>query len=567
MISWLVSTTAVATTEYLSTHDVQTTSVTRTANLSITDAYFGGGSTSSFTSSESGSGSTIRATITSANESALFGTTSTSVIGAFGSASGETVSYTFSDTSANTVFYNSGSAGGPTSTSFFATGSTLRFTFSIAKQTSSTETTSAIVFGPLSSSLSSATNAVTQTASSAVSLSTVSQTSFSVTPESATTSITTSVPTTTQAPFTYWFFPSTSEAATQTTTTTFGSETFARAYATVCQAAANEVIYLISSPTSFAWPPVAARELASTFTRVTVTPVAVTLSRESTIVAQISDATTTESVATDLATTRTIVNFGPDGESSTFESQGDLTTTTSSVAGLNYELSSTAQDETNPYTSSGFSQTEYLRNSGFRSYGAARYANDAWFPFIVTPASPLTSQNRFGKSGWDIGGQKGSELTPSTLPFDVNEFSGSISRGRKTVFNTTRSDITIDAPSVTYRTTIGSDTTTASILLGVSGSMELIGDNAGNIEHLGGGGYAESWTVVDRVYPDHVYSDMVNSGTTSYLGDDTSYSGTSRRSVSHLTFEPYLYSGGPDGTTTPDAIFWTEYRNPESEQP
>jgi hypothetical protein len=373
------------------------------------------------------------------------------------------------------------------------------------------------------------------------------------------------VPTTTQAPVTYWFFPSTSEAATQTTTTTFGSETYAQAYASVYQAAPNEVIYSIPTPTSFASSPIAAREIASTFTRITVAPVAATLSRQSTTVSQISNATTTESTPTYLGTTRTITQFGPDGESSTFELPFALTTTSSSVAELNYELASTAENITTPYEDESRSQTEYLQNSAFRSYAANRYADAAWLADLFVGQAALTSQNRFGKSGWDIGGQKGSELTPSTLPFDVNEFSGSISRGRKTVFNITKSDLTIDAPSVTYRTTTGSDATTASTVLGVGGSMELIGDDAGNIEHLGGGGYAESWTVVDRVYPDYVYSDMVNSGTTSYLGDDTSYSGASRRSVSHLTFEPHLYGGGPDGTTTPDAIFWTEYRNPESE--
>ena len=565
MISWLVSTTAVATTEYLSTHDVQTTSITATVNSSFTDAFFEYGATISFTASQSGSGSTIRATIRSNNESAFFGTTSTSVIGDFKFVTAETASYTYassgSDTSANTVFYNSGSVGGPGSTSFFTTGSTLRFTYSIAKQTSTTQTTISDVFGNLESSSAPGTNAFVQSASSAISLTTISQTSLNVTPEGATTLITTSAPTTTVAPIvTYWFFPLSEETITQTTTTTFDSETAAQEYATIYQADANEVIYSISAPTSFAPNPIAAREIASTFTRITVAPVLATLSRQSTTIVEIEDATSSESFPTYASTTRTITQFGPDGESSTVEWPVVLTTTSSSAVSLNYEFSTT-ENITETYTDNSRSQSFYLQNSAFRSYEANKYADAQWLADLFVGQAALTTQNRFGKSGWDIDGQKGSELTPSTLPFDVNEFSGSISRGRKTVFNITRSDLTIDAPSVTYRTTIGSDATTASILLGASGSMELIGDGAGNIEHLGGGGYAESWTVVDRVYPDYVYSDMVNSGTTSYLGNDTSYSGTSRRSVSHLTFEPYLYSGGPDA----DAVFWTEYRNPESE--
>jgi hypothetical protein len=564
MISWLVSTTAVAITEYFSQRIDRSVSETRTANNSLTNAYFGGGVTESFTSHFSYSSLNIGVSITSANESAFFTTLSESLVINYSDATGDTYSYTFDESSANTVFFNSTSFGGNTSTSSSTTSSFLKFTYSVAKQTSTTQTTISDVFGSLESSSAPGTNAFVQTQSSAISLTTISQTSLSVTPEGATTSITTSAPTTTVAPIvTYWFFPLSEETITQTTTTTFDSETAAQEYATVYQADANEVIYSISSPTSFAPNPIAAREIASTFTRITVAPVVATLSRQSTTIVGVEDATSSGSFPTYASTTRTITQFGPDGDSSTVEWPVVLTTTSSSVVSLNYEFSTT-DDATNLFVDP-LSGAETIGNSTYSAYEANKYADAQWLADLFVWQSAFTSQNRFGKSGWDIGGQKGSEPTPSTLPFDVNEFSGSISRGRKTVFNITKSDLTIDAPSVTYRTTIGSDATTASTVLGVSGSMELIGDDAGNIEHLGGGGYAESWTVVDRVYPDYVYSDMVNSGTTSYLGDDTSYSGASRRSVSHLTVEPYLYGGGPDGTTTPDAIFWTEYRNPESE--
>jgi hypothetical protein len=554
MISWVVTTTADATTDYLASANVESSSFTRTASASNTGPFFGGSFTLSSSSSHSASGSTFYATTSSNNESARFFTSSTFVSEAFASASAETNSLNFTNTANNTVFYYSTSSQGTGTQLYSTTFSILDAAFSATQQTSTTNTATVSALGALSSGLSIPGTAVAWRSTGGR---TTTSVATSITGASATT--TASRLTTTQSPVTWWFFPSISKQSTQTVTTSFGTIIIPEAYATVYQAAPNEVIYLISEPTSFASAAIAARDVGVTVTRATIAPAVSTLTREFSAVSQISDTTTTRSIAIIEQTTRTITQFGPDAESSTYTWNSPITTSSSAAASLNYEFSSlsTSSSEAEVFNQS---ETTYWTSSTVVSYSANEYANSSIANLIV-PANNLTSQNRFGKMVWDIAGQEGLDLTPSSAPFNVGEVSAYISRGRKTVVNTTSPDLTIESPSVTYKTTIGTNATTQSTMLGVAGSATSIADNIAAIEHLGGGGYAQSWTAVDRVYPDYVYRNLINEQSATFAGNDTSYEGQSATPISRLTAEPHLYGAGDGTTAAPNAVLWTEYRN------
>jgi hypothetical protein len=557
MISWLISTTLPSTTGLSSEHVFTSTSATASYTTSFFNTFgssFGGdgetsGQTILVTQSESGSGLQRRATITSANEEGLFFTASTTFQNSGNSESGVTTIGVNSGQSSN-------SGGGGTGQSSFTTGSLSRFTFSVGAQTSTTQTTSTSVFAELQSGLSVASNAITFRQTGGISTTSTSRVSGSTTA---------SAPRTTQTPPTYWFFRSTSTPATQTITTTSGSETSPPAYATVYEAAPNEVIYLISEPTSYAPSPIAARELASTFTRITVTPTAATETRQFLAVTQISEATGSESLAVESETELAITSFGPDSESSTFERPSYFVSATTNTVNIDFEFSETVQSITQ-FGTQALDATEVNYTSAatnlvsvFSLFSGVKYVNNKWVPEVSVGPRDTATQLRYGKRGWDIASQRGLEPTPTTF-FDAapHAITGSISRGRATVANVTKDGLTINSPSVTYDTQVGGALTTSSIILGVSGNMELVEDDIFLIQHIGGGGYAESWTIVDRVAPDCAYSDLINEQTTTYIGNDTSYSGAGDRSASHLTFEPHLYRGSPQSV---DVVFWTESRN------
>jgi len=128
----------------------------------------------------------------------------------------------------------------------------------------------------------------------------------------------------------------------------------------------------------------------------------------------------------------------------------------------------------------------------------------------------------------------------------------------------TNDSFTFEVPNLTYKTTQGTVATTSSVLVTVQGDPQLIYDDVYSPDHLGGGAFAESWTVIDRVQPEYVYSDLKNGESVSHLGNDTSYSQGESNAASYLTFEPYLLGGGlfNGNAPAPNAIVWTESRNP-----
>jgi hypothetical protein len=84
--------------------------------------------------------------------------------------------------------------------------------------------------------------------------------------------------------------------------------------------------------------------------------------------------------------------------------------------------------------------------------------------------------------------------------------------------------------------------------------------------HFGNGPFAENFTIVERAIinnANNVYSDMINSGTISFDGNDTSYSGGQSAAISRLTMVPRLEGGGWDifNQQGRDKIWWLERRN------
>ena len=561
MISWTIATTGIETTSYFSSHALQTTSLTRTRNGSTSSVNpFLGSVTNSVTESESGSGINSRATIQSANQTATFQTLLHDVQTAYNSRSGETQAFT------GTTFYFSGQYQPPTTSEIYpklTTASGLR-TYATQHQVTSTITTfSASKFGSIQSSTAVPSNAVTASQSGGILITETVQGEVTIA-------------TTTQATPTYWFFASQSTEETVDTTTTLSVTTSGVSRATVYQAEGNEVFYKISNPASYELTAKAARPLATTETRITVLPLRVTVTRGAvtglvTLTGQgspaidLSAASSSETVAEGTELTRNITQYGPDGHSSVVEHYYTVSTLQTQSTPVNYTYTQFySEDPGDTFTDSTLSQTLKLYDETLIALQANRFATPSWVASLITGFPAATSQFRYGKAAWDIDGQKGSETTPADLDYLVSAYTGSFTRGQITIANTTNQSLTLSLPSITYKTTVGTVATTTSTVIGVEGQPQLIGDDIYDVEHLGGGAFAESWTVIDRVQPEYVYSDLKNSESISHLGNDTSYGQGESNAVSYLTFEPHLLGGGlfNGNAPAPDAIFWTESRNP-----
>ena len=561
MISWTIVTTGIETTSYFSSHTLQTASLTRTRNGSTSSVNpFLGSVTNSVTASESGSTSGSRATIQSANQTATFQTLLHDVQTAYNSRSGETQAFTY------TTFYFSGQYEPPTSSEIYpklTTASGLR-TYATQHQVTSTVTTfSASKFGSIQSGTAVPSNAVTASQSGGILITETVQGGVTIA-------------TTTQATPTYWFFASQSTEETADTTTTLSVTTSGVSRATVYQAEGNEVFYKISNPASYELTAKAARPLATTETRITVAPVRVTVTRGAvtglvTLAGQgspaidLSAASSSETVAEGTELTRNITQYGPDGQSSVVEHSYTVSTVQTQSTPVNYTYTQYwSEYPEDVFTDETLSQTLKLYEETLIALQANRFATPSWVASLITGFPADTSQFRYGKTAWDIDGQKGSETTPADLDYLVGAHTASFTRGQITIANTTNQSMTLSLPSITYKTTVGTVATTTSTVIGVEGQPQLIGDDIYAVEHLGGGAFAESWTVIDRVQPEYVYSDLKNSESISHLGNDTSYSQGESSPVSYLTFEPHLLGGGLFNGNAParDAIFWTESRNP-----
>ena len=556
MISWTIVTTGIETTSYFSSHTLQTGSLTRTANSSATSS----GYTNSFTSSESGSNVVSRATIRSANQTATFETLLHDAQGAYNSQSGATDAYP--DT---TLFFSGAYEPGSATETFpqLTTASGLR-TYATQHQVTSTVTTfSASKFGSIQSGTAVPSNAVTASQSGGILITETAQGDATIA-------------TTTQATPTYWFFASQSTEETVDTTTTLSVTTSGVSRATVYQAEGNEVFYKIFSPASYELTARAARPLATTEIRITVEPVRatatrgavtglVTLTGQGSPAIDLSAASSSETVAGETELTRSIIQYGPNGQSSVIEHSYSVSTVQTQSTPVNYTYTQFwSEYPEDVFTDSTLSQTQKLYDETLIALQANRFADPSWVASLITGFPAATSQFRYGKTAWDIDGQKGSETTPADLDYLVSAYTGSFTRGQITIDNTTNQSLTLSLPSITYKTTVGTVATTVSTVIAVEGQPQLIGDDISAVEHLGGGAFAESWTVIDRVQPEYVYSDLKNSESISHLGNDTSYSQGESSSVSYLTFEPHLLGGGllNGNNPAPDAIFWTESRNP-----
>lgn len=560
MISWTIATTGLLTTSYFSSHNIQTTSFTRTINGSTSSVNpFFGSVTNSVTASESGSAIISVATIRSANQTATFQTLLQSVQTAYNFASGAT------DAFAGTTFTNSVQYQPPTSSEIYpklTTTSGLRTMFTQRQDTSTVTTVSTSKFGTIQSSSASPVNAVAVSQSSGILVTTVVQNE-------------TTVPMTTEAPVTFWFFASVSTAKSATVTTTQTITTSGISRATVYQAEHNEALYSIFGPNSYEATPKAARPLAQTATRITVFPILETASQGDvtgfiSLTAQfsgtinLSDATSSETVAEASEFTRTITQYGPDQESTTVEYFYTVSTTTTQSTPANYAYTQASDRPPLTFADESRSDTYNQYDEAQVSLQANRFLDPLWRANLLVRLDAGTAQQRYGKSMFVIAGQKGLEAGPTDFPIDLSPFSGSYARGQITFFDVTNDSFTFEVPSLTYKTTQGTVATTSSVIITAQGQPQLIGDGVASPDHLGGGAFAESWTVVDRVQPEYVYSDLKNSESISHLGNDTSYGQGESNAVSYLTFEPYLLGGGllNGNAPAPDAIVWTEFRNP-----
>jgi hypothetical protein len=556
MISWTVATTGIETTSYFSSHTLQTTSITRTASSSASSS----GYTNSFTSSETGSQIISRATIRSANQTATFQTLLVDFERAYNSRSGATDAYP------DTTIYYSGQYNPPTSSESYpkpTTTSGLR-TYATQHQATSTVTTvSASKFGSMQSGTVVPSNAVTASQSGGILITETVQGEATIA-------------TTIQAIPTYWFFASQSTEETVETTTTLSVTTSGVSRATVYQAEGNEVFYKISNFASYEATAKAARPLATTETRITVLPVRptatrgavtglVTLAGQGSPAINLSAASSSETMAEATELTRNITQYGPNGQSSTIEYSYTASTLQTQSTPVNYTYTQFfSQDPGDTFTDATLSQTLKLYDETQIALQANWFAYPSWVASLIAGLPAMTSQSRYGKTAWDIDGQKGSQTTPTHLEHLISAHTGSFTRGQITIANVTNESMTLSVPSITYKTTDGTVATTASTVIGVEGQPQLVADDIFALEHLGGGAFAESWTVIDRVQPEYVYSDLKNSLSVSHLGNDTSYSQGASTSVSYLTFEPHLLGGGllNGNSPAPNAIFWTESRNP-----
>ena len=552
MISWTIATTGNVLTEHRSTRVEQIIDNSNTFSTSNTGLFFGTPSTYSRTSSLKYDRLVLEIIETSGNETATFSTTIFSVTGSYTQNGGETI---IVGTSPPFVGNDPGS-----STESFVSSSTMSglITYaSVSQQTSTTRTVSASKFGNLQSSS-------TYPASATARIS--SEIGATTTLQSSLTTLTT-----TTKPNTFWFYTSISTQETERHTTTINQTTSGVSFATVYQADDNEVIYKIpSNSSSFVASPIAARIMGQTFTQITVAPILNTTQKQSTVITlsgpplgqglATQSATTSETRTIQDNSTRTLTHFGPENSSTTFTHQFPITSTETVSVDADYQyLSSYLATSGIPAPGTGDGKTTYKTSAMLQGN---KYEQPQWLPSLFAYMDAGTSQNRSGKAAWVIAGQFGSETTPTDLPIDLNEFSGLISRGKTTFYNITNSYVTLDLPSVTYTAENNGSNTTSSTIIGVQGATtEVIGDGLDSPAHIGGGSFAPDWTVIDRVQPDFVYANLVNSQTTSYLGNDTSRSGGQIAPVSHLTFEPHLIGGGAGASATPDAIFWTEARN------
>lgn len=560
MISWTIVTTGVETTSFFSSHALQTTSLTRTANGSTSSVNpFFGSVTNSVTFSQSGSGINSRATIRSANETATFQTLLHDVQGAFDSASGETQGFPF------TTFFFSDKFKPPTSSEVYpklTTTSGLRTYVTEHQVTSTVTTVSASKFGSIQSATVMPGNAVAASATGGILITQIVQGEITIA-------------TTTEATPTNYFFASQSTEKTVNTTTTLSVTTSGVSRATVYQAEGNEVLYQISNPASYEVTAKAARPLATTETRITVSPVRATVTRDNvtgliTLSAQgspaidLSAASSSETVAGETELTRSIIQHGPDGESSVLEYSYSVSTVETQSIPANYTYTRFFSAPDDILAEETISHTIKLFNETLIALQANRFAYPSWVASLITGFPASTSQFRYGKAATVIAGQKGSQTTPTNLFNLITEHTALFTRGQITIVNTTNQNLTLNSPSITFKTTLGNVATTTSTVIGVEGQPQLIADDIFTVEHLGGGSFAESWTVIDRVQPEYVYSDLKNSQSISYLGDDTSYSEGESTPVSYLTFEPHLLGGGFFNGNNPaaNAIFFTESRNP-----
>jgi hypothetical protein len=553
MISWTIATTGNVLTNHGSTRFEQIIDDSNTFDTSNTGLFFGTPSTYSRTSSLKYDRLQLGITETSGNETATFSTAIFSVTGSYTQNGGETI---IVGTGPPLTGNDPGSSTESFVSSFTTSG--LRTYASVSQQTSTTQTVSASKFGNLQSS-----SAYPASATARIS----SEIGATTTLQSSLTTLTT-----TTKPNTFWFYTSISTQKTEQHTTTINQTTSGVSFATVYQADGNAVIYKISNnPSSFVASPIAARSMGQTFTRITVSPILNTTQKQSTVITlsgfplfgqglATQSATTSETLTIQDNSTRTLTYLGPENSSTTFTHQFPITSTETVSVDADYQyLSSYLATSGLPAPGTGDGKTTYKTSAMLQGN---KYEQPQWLPSLFAYMDAGTSQNRSGKAAWVIAGQFGSETTPTDLPIDLNAFSGSISRGKRTFYNITNSYVTLDLPSVTYTTENNGSNTTSSTIIGAEGATtEVIYDDLDSPAHIGGGSFAPDWTVIDRVQPDFVYANLVNSQTTSYLGNDTSRSGGQSASVSHLTLEPHLIGGGAGGSATPDAIFWTEARN------
>lgn len=532
MRSWTIAATALVTTASGLSQRTYSRSFSTETQTSYTDAPLGVSRSISTTSSSSSSEYRSSETVSSIGTNSISRTTLSVTSSEFSSASGGTT--TSSNSSGQTISTAAGSNSYSYSLQISTTlGGALTNVFTRSIRTSTTTTATSQVWSAMQSSGAYPAGATTVRFS-------VGESATVLTVDGKT-SLTTTTP-----PTTYWYFRTSAGTVTRTSVVNTPSTVTGVVSATVWEAEPNEVLYSLATQ-SFASAPLAARTLAISTTRITVTPVRETVSLQITSNSATSATTTTYETLTQAS--RELTYLGPDSQTTTGYFYDVLTEGTLTLP-MNFSFTSSA-----PATGAGVVGV----SSTSSVFEQNTYGPTPVVAKVFSPNSALTSQQRWGRFGWVIDGQSGSTVEPN-LSLNLDDLTGSFTRGRRTILDVTRSDLTIEMPSITYRTQSNGEATTSSAIFFAAGTAPANLDPV-VIPHFGGGVLASEWTVIEGAAPNVVYSDLVNSTTTSFSGNDTSRKDTdSQVSVSHLTAEPYLF-GGDRSIIPVDVLWWSAARH------
>jgi hypothetical protein len=177
---------------------------------------------------------------------------------------------------------------------------------------------------------------------------------------------------------------------------------------------------------------------------------------------------------------------------------------------------------------------------------------------------PETQQFRWGTAGVAVGNSTGGWFTAAqtfTMGFAYTAADGS-RRRVSTLAATSNSTWTLSSNFLSYTTLSGTDTTTTTALVGVSGSTFIQEDGtsrpASAYLHFGGGPFAAGWTVVDHVGVG-AYSDIIGNQTTFFTGEDTVYTAGESAAISRFVLIPNVNPPAP--VNQKNGIFWVQKKN------